>query len=400
MGTRFLLNEDIKNVIDKSTIHGLPNCFRAENFGIRLFWLIAFFVSFAYCSHILVLSIIHYFEYKVTYDIQIMNNNFDMEFPSVTFCNLVPLDYSRSEVKDIIKSLLDQNESDNNHDSFGVSDLRKKIEKELHDKNQFYSNTFSVNKMLLSCTFNGKICNSSYFEFIPSPTFGNCFKFDANLVNESMQVFRTGFEYGLKLELFIGSEDDNPYWLRETGALIAIQNKITKPLLVEEGLKVKPNTETCLKVNRETFKKLSKPYSDCIEKNESPDSFDSFYYKDTFYNSSLYRQKLCMNRCANFKKRESNATRTYKENYLSCLESCPLECTSTKFLITPNHANYPVDNYAKLLKSTKNVLKNMSIEQIKKSVLSLTVFYESLSFSMIEEKPALTFETLLANIGG
>ena len=78
----------------------------------------------------------------------------------------------------------------------------------------------------------------------------------------------------------------------------------------------------------------------------------------------------------------------------------PLECTSSKFFITPNLASYPVDNYAKLLKSTKNVLRNMSIEQIKKSVLSLTVFYESLSFTIIEEKPALTFETLLANIGG
>jgi len=396
---KFFLNEDIKNAIDKSTIHGLPNAVRTESLVMRIFWLISFFISFGYCSHLLVLSVLEFLQFNVIYEIRIINDNFNMEFPSVTFCNLVPIDFSRKEIKYILENSSNLNESSYKDDANWLSTIRKKFETDLYKKEKLYPNGFIIEKMLLSCIFNSKSCNSSHFEYVASATYGNCFKFDSSLVNESMEVFRAGFEFGLKLELFIGSEEENPYWIRETGALISIQNKSTKPVFGEEGLKVKPNTETSLKVYRETFKKLSRPYSDCIEKNDSPDSFDSFNYKDAFFNSSLYRQKVCMNRCGNKKNRQTQ-NKSYKEDYMSCLEACPLECTSTRFLITPNFASYPIDNYAKLLKSTKTVLKNMTLSEIKKSVLAVNVVYDSMSFTMIDEKPALTFETLLANIGG
>jgi hypothetical protein len=228
--------------------------------------------------------------------------------------------------------------------------------------------------------------------------YGNCYKFDATKVNQTMSSFRAGYEYGLRLELFMGNRKNNPIWTREFGALVSIQNRSVRPIFTEEGLRVTTGIETNLMIDREIFKKLSKPYSDCIENNESPNSSNSKRYKEFFKIAPVYRQKHCIVRCAESEK--LNSSKTFAELYLACIDDCPQECLTNRFRIYTSHSFFPTEQYSSLLKANKKVLQNLTLNEIKESIVSVNVFYESLSYTIISEKPSVSFETLLANIGG
>ena len=100
------LKEEIKNLVGKSTIHGLPNIVKQKSKCVQLFWATAFCISFAYCSYVLIIEVIVFLSYDVNLDLQVINDDFSIEFPSVTFCNLVPLDYSKKEAYQVVSEIV------------------------------------------------------------------------------------------------------------------------------------------------------------------------------------------------------------------------------------------------------------------------------------------------------
>ena len=65
---------------------------------------------------------------------------------------------------------------------------------------------FTLDNMLLTCVYaNQPTCSSSDFQSFTSYDRGNCFTFNANTSNIST-LSQTGQYYGLRLELFSGSD--------------------------------------------------------------------------------------------------------------------------------------------------------------------------------------------------
>jgi len=56
--------------------------------------------------------------------------------------------------------------------------------------------------------------------------------------------------------------------------------------------------------------------------------------------------------------------------------------------------------YALELRNRSRLLKNLSVQDIKESVILLNINYETMVSTIIEETPALPFPTLLGNLGG
>jgi hypothetical protein len=90
-----------------------------------------------------------------------------------------------------------------------------------------------------------------------------------------------------------------------------------------------------------------------------------------------------------------------KEN---CIPLCPFECERIKISKTIWTGRYPADLYFERnlkpnLELRDRVFKNASWDYIKKSILKLNVYYESLSYTSIAENESMTIVDLLSNFG-
>jgi hypothetical protein len=58
----------------KSTsFHGYPNIFRTKRITLKLMWIICFTISNAFCSYMIVKSMLEYLEYGVNTQIRVVN---------------------------------------------------------------------------------------------------------------------------------------------------------------------------------------------------------------------------------------------------------------------------------------------------------------------------------------
>ena len=91
--------------------------------------------------------------------------------------------------------------------------------------------------------------------------------------------------------------------------------------------------------------------------------------------------------------------------YNRCFEYCPQECEYTEYKLRSFTSVFPSDEYAKLVLKQYNVNKSernkiSSIEELKKSVISLNIYFDCKEYTEIKERPLTTFDVLLANLGG
>ena len=88
------------------------------------------------------------------------------------------------------------------------------------------------------------------------------------------------------------------------------------------------------------------------------------------------------------------------KNITECVEKCPPECHIISFRKFSHYARFPNDKYALALKKRSPLLTNLSLNEIKQSLIRLNINYQSLITTEIGEAPAMSFESLLASLGG
>ena len=86
-------------------------------------------------------------------------------------------------------------------------------------------------------------------------------------------------------------------------------------------------------------------------------------------------------------------------------ELCPIECLTIDYSTRVHLATYPTDFYLQFLQLQPNLINRYSTREsisqdIKNSVAKLNIFYNEISYTALTESPALTWDTLLSNIGG
>ena len=125
----------------------------------------------------------------------------------------------------------------------------------------------------------------------------------------------------------------------------------------------------------------------------------SCYDQDYF---SIFSNK---NDCLN--ETEHNCSKRVWENFdwKSCLEYCPLECNQTQYSIEVTSVKLLGEKYAYLIRENTNlsldfVENEVSAEAAANSFISLSIFYDTLSYTLITESPKLDAIALLANLGG
>lgn len=96
-----------------------------------------------------------------------------------------------------------------------------------------------------------------------------------------------------------------------------------------------------------------------------------------------------------------------KKSYLSsyCPIQCPLECNQTLYTTSMSSYDLIGNLYADFINSKPNLLndfnlKPVDVETARRNFVSVSLYYNSLSYTLSEEKPSLDIVALLANIGG
>lgn len=87
------------------------------------------------------------------------------------------------------------------------------------------------------------------------------------------------------------------------------------------------------------------------------------------------------------------------ENAMDCNEPCPLECNSLHFYYEQSSLSFPTTYHAKHLQ--QNILQaTKSLQEVKESMASVRIHYETLDYKLITEERAISFTSLLASVGG
>ena len=252
---------------------------------------------------------IAFYEYDVTISVDFVEESPSSTFPAITICNLNAFDTSNSTINNEINKIITDFNINTNimpNSSQPITQIKnllkqlKIIAKQRNNDNKRNPATnnndigFDINKMLISCEFNGEVCTSSNFIKSYSFEYVNCYTFNKNTGGSLKKVSQR--KSGLTLELYAGMEGD---YSIERGFYVAVHNNSFQALTKYDGCKIPVGFSTDISVSRAFHYKLSSPYSDCRKDITQYSSSDSTYFKYilTSMSYTTYSKTLCYEVC-------------------------------------------------------------------------------------------------------
>ena len=222
-------------------IHGIPRIMKSKYMILRIIWLLSFITGLIATIYLLITTIIVYYQYNEITNTQIISD-LPSQFPTVTICNLNQF-------------YVNYNSNDQNRQHY------------YNSCNGSYSECQNVlQNNIINCYFNGVSCKSQK-EFDIFFTNENYFCFAFNFDEENIKLIgRNGPQNGLQLSLFLGDSLNINSISKSRGLRIYISNMTDKYPNVERNyIDIASGFETNIVIKRSFYKKLSAPYSNCVD---------------------------------------------------------------------------------------------------------------------------------------
>ena len=394
-----LLKEDLYNSLSQAII----KTYFTPYFPLKIVLLTFILVSTVLTSYLVIKSILVYFSFQVAESSRIIYETPAL-FPKVKFCNLNG--YNKSKIK-----IFNYNE-------------RKMLDHDLSD-------------ILIECWFNGNKCTPSDFSWSYDYFYDTCYTFNLDIDNKSDLKKSTiaGFNFGLQLTLYVNSNETKRDESYEFGAVIRIDNSSYLSDDSNSGIFVSPGFCTYISVEREFRTMLPKPYSNCEVDTNSPLFVSNLEFYNLIGQSEYeYTQQLCLAQClqkefhkkhncsylyllslydnvthcnSNVSERIDSSADSFDQNFIynECLPVCPLECNQTLYKTTYSFSQLNANKYIDYILNNPNLVKDfknrtIDAEVARESIVSVIVFYESLSYTLTTEIPQVDIVSLLGSIGG
>ncbi|XP_075264353.1 epithelial sodium channel subunit gamma-like, partial [Convolutriloba macropyga] len=177
-------------------------------------------------------------------------------------------------------------------------DLRDLYDFTLMDRDLVENTGNDVNSFIRSCAYDQQECSVDDFHQFEHVRYGNCFTFNAPIGNDGnfnesqiVRTGRTGGDYGLKLTLFVDSDDYLGLLGQNTGVKVVIHSARIEPDLIADSFIASVGYETEVALTRETISRLPDPYSTCI--NTYPD----FLPMSDVNRQFDYNRRVCQSYC-------------------------------------------------------------------------------------------------------
>jgi hypothetical protein len=91
----------------------------------------------------------------------------------------------------------------------------------------------------------------------------------------------------------------------------------------------------------------------------------------------------------------------------NCLPECPLECNISNYLTTYSLSSFPTDMHLNIFNSNQALLAKYnanrtysSLNELTDNLVKINIYYDKLTYTLIDEFETTTMPTLLSNIGG
>ena len=434
--------EEIKEDMKLLKMDGLPNILRSHSLIIRLVWSLILAAFVAVCVALIVGSINEYMHYEVTTKSRVYQEKSSV-FPTITLCPVNQLATDRAAQLTLAANASDMLALElytYNRTGAYMSDALK----------QSLSNPLDM--IIVDCLIGGALCNSSDFQWVWHPAKYNCYRFNAAVGGDERNLVSVNIaghlNYRFQLNLYTGLAN---YWSARTtgtrGFYLYIHNSTeypfgtspaSTPILLTPGFGVQINVERAF---YSQFNEWPYAYSECRLNGEDELLGDSAAASSLVEQvkalNYTYSRSTCLLLCAQQKTAEKCNCLNYNigmrleegedehdhEWCLSgdqqvcangldddeCWSRCPLECEERVLTPTLSFYQYPAYSEAQYIRfygdqrfiaAHINQTDFTSVSKLYKNLLSVTIFYEALEYSVVEEKPQLTVESLVGLIGG
>jgi len=357
-------NKDYKNpvkeILSATSLQFILSPIRSKRILIKIMNTCFLILSMCLTIYLVVLNITEFLMYETTTSITIINDK-EPQFPIIAFCQSGKAKFGNSLYENIT--------------NFYLNDDELKTEWE------------------------------DYFESFKDSSFnGKCYRFNSgiNMTNHSIPIKkskRSGYIDGFYLQY---KSDINLLFVsiyNQTQNLSTLYNK---------GYFISAGSENLFKVKRIYDTKLEYPYNDCLN------DVSEFTMNKTIINymknkNSQYSQTECNRLCENLKYlEESNCNCSLKNlddfPYKVCVNSSELKDCLKKFMSHFNNEDQKCSDYCPLECNTLNyeitINSFSSLSYSSNDSFIISVFYEDLKYTWINQKPKMQFIDLISNIGG
>ena len=286
-GSGLILRSKILNLIETSTSHGLPNIVRSSRISMKILWTVCFLAAFGVCIWMIQQSVSDFLSYETVSKIEVITEASPV-FPTVSICNVNPLTTTDAQnLVEFVLPFVGYNISEPlSPNSVGYLYWANKIallvaaNPDYGDDNRKKLGDF----LITSCHLNEIECSMKDFEWFFHNELGNCYRFNSDSSSGLKKSIRAGSNYGLSLQIFLGSYN-NKYTLKyEQGLRILIHNSTIKPS-ASEGVDIGSTKQSNIAVKRTFIKKQADPYSDC----QDLSNFKSEFYQFIINSNLTYR---------------------------------------------------------------------------------------------------------------
>ena len=449
-----LLKERLYNSVSQS----LVKIFETPHFAIKIYLFVCVIASSGLSSYLVIEAFIDFFSYGVTTTTRTLYEN-PAVFPKVTVCVQASFatQYALEFLKQVnakVNSSIDifdakqmKNTSFDDKNSFinYIDDQAINFMNTLNDSEKKLL-SHALEDTILLCSFNGKSCSvQDDFSWFFDPYFGNCWQFNSDLRSNLKYSTFPGINYGLSMILYVNFYENlttfNAYTGNYLGAAIQIDNSSYLTNHYYDGIQIAPGYSTSISILDRSFKQtLPQPYSNCLiesaDKTRSYSGAQSELFKLISASDYQYTSSLCYLQCTQqVLISQCNCTdasdlslftaqkcvtqtqamcksnvyeNTIKTNDFiekTCAPQCPLECYQNQIAYTMSSTELipkiGIDYIeSKSVISEDFVTKPIELETARRSFNIITVYYNSLSYTISSESPQMTVVSMLANLGG
>ncbi|XP_069804370.1 amiloride-sensitive sodium channel subunit delta [Dendropsophus ebraccatus] len=278
-----------------------------------------------------------------------------------------------------------------------------------------------VKKFILTCDFNGVMCNRDYSHF-HHPTYGACITLHGNTNDSNLWTsIQPGKKYGLSLTLKTDQNDNMPILSTAAGAKVMIHSPNQSPLAEHEGFDIRPGTETSISIKQDQVNRLGAPYSEC-----TIDGSDLGF--QLLYNSS-YTQQTCLQSCFQFQMIEKCGCGYYfyplvpgteycdynkhpgwgrcfyrlyenlMDHKLVCFKKCPKQCSETIYQLSAGSAQWPTSVSKGWVTAVLSSKTGYNRTSKRNDLAKLNIYFQEQNLRSFDETPAINIFNLLSTMG-
>ena len=433
-----------KKRVIRSNLQGLSNIVRADSSLFQFVWFFFYIISSLVTVFLIGQSILKFMKCKVDANVR-RNIVTQLDFPKITFCNRNPL--SSDYFLDLYRKanvplhkfqyyMLLPLESYMRNTSGRYLTLAEK------------QNMTDLKGLVISCMFKNKPCPlKEDLIFIYEPYYQNCIRFNSGFDSAgrfigSKKVHSTSEE--LSIEFYVGLPNQITEFYPNKCLLVWVHDFSTNlNRMPEDEFKFTAGFDVDLKISPYVYKQFNQwpfGYSECTVDEENrllkplsnSSLFDRVYAEKITYSRTrcLYFcfQEIVAQKCGCIDfwpnitiagydyclDNKANCSHDFfyqvffKNDFIdkNCLDRCPAECVTQSFHYQLAYQQYPQASYVeKTLKTNPMLIKKYANQSdfesnLARSVLRLTIRFDSLAYKEIVEEPRMSWKSLLGELGG